>query len=441
MKKHLLYLLLGISIPLLSMCSKNRDGANLVVATDGTGDYTSINDAISAAPDSATEPFIILIKNGVYNEKVLIDKPFICLVGESKDSTQIVYAILNEKWDKENPGIRWGNATINLSERANDCTIANLTAYNNYGSTVEPTRAHQFCIFGRATRTIIINANIWSDGADDLSLWCKDPGMYYHADCFFRSPGVDYVCPRGWCYITDSKFLGGSPAQIWHDGTKNKDCKFVIKNSYFDAIESSQLGRYHKDSQFYLIDCTLSKNIRNNNIEYAYKKDEPLKNLWGERIYYYGCKHEGGDYKWLKNNLQTAEGSPHSNEITAYWTFGEEWDPEETMPAVLPFAYRPKPENNAKDVSQFIEFRWIKARNAQYYNVHWKKEGDAKFNVGRANNNYFEPPYLEPNTTYTWRVDAATPDNTIKGKEWTFTTTKSHAQPNKQSKKQLLKRS
>jgi hypothetical protein len=81
-----------------------------------------------------------------------------------------------------------------LQEGADDCVISGLTVYNNYGTAVENTTIHQMAIFGRATRTIIINSNVWADGNDALSLWAPGSnGMYYHADLYLRCPGVDFL--------------------------------------------------------------------------------------------------------------------------------------------------------------------------------------------------------------------------------------------------------
>ena len=51
-----------------------------------------IQDAIEKAPENPAKPFKILIRNGVYHEKVIIDRPNIVLVGEDRDSVIIQYA-------------------------------------------------------------------------------------------------------------------------------------------------------------------------------------------------------------------------------------------------------------------------------------------------------------------------------------------------------------
>ena len=290
----------------------------------------SIQAAIERAPEQPAEPFKILIRKGIYQQKVIIDRPNIVLVGENRDSTILQFAELNSKQQvAEYKGKKAGNGVIVLQEGADDCVISGLTVYNNYGTTVEATTAHQMAVFGRATRTIIINSNIWADGNDALSLWAPESGgMYYHADLYLRCPGVDFLCPRGWCYATRCRFMGDGRAIIWHDGRGDRSKKLVVKDSWFDAKSPTILGRYHHDSQFFLLHCKLSSQILDTNISYAYTDKVLDPCPWGLRTYYYGCSREGGHSGWLADNLEQSEEKPQFHEITAKWTFGEKWDPE-----------------------------------------------------------------------------------------------------------------
>lgn len=67
-----------------------------VVALDGSGDYTSIQDAVNAAPDNRQEPWLIFLKNGSYREQVIIPatKTYIHLIGQDKNKT-IIHHCLN----------------------------------------------------------------------------------------------------------------------------------------------------------------------------------------------------------------------------------------------------------------------------------------------------------------------------------------------------------
>ncbi|PQP84280.1 pectin methylesterase [Paenibacillus sp. PCH8] len=61
------------------------------VARDGSGDFDTIQAAIDAMPDHATDKQEIRIKPGVYYEKLDIEKPKIHLVGEGAEQTVITY--------------------------------------------------------------------------------------------------------------------------------------------------------------------------------------------------------------------------------------------------------------------------------------------------------------------------------------------------------------
>ncbi len=302
-----------------------------------------IQDAIEKAPQTPAKPYKIFIRKGTYREKVIIDRPNIVLVGEQRDSTVIVLAeTARTQTIREYHGKPVGNGVVVLQEGADDCVISGLTIYNNYGTVVETgNTTHQMAVFGRATRTIIVNSNIWADGNDALSLWASNGGMYYHADLFLRCKGVDFLCPRGWCYATRCRFYGDGHAIIWHDGRGDPSKKLVITNSEFDAATPTELGRYHHDSQFYLVSCKLSANILDKNIEHAYKgrTAEEMASQgkvldpcpWGQRVYYYGNRRAGGHGGWLADNLKTAPGSPEFHAITAPWTFDGRWNPEQRL--------------------------------------------------------------------------------------------------------------
>lgn len=303
----------------------------------------SIQNAIDKAPleAAAGKYFKILLKKGVYNEKVVIDRPNVVLVGENRDSCIIVGA---EAQGQKMPSARENvhDGIVVLTDNANDCVISGITVINNYGTTVNPTTTHQFSVYGQATRTIIINSNIVSDGNDALSLWGKGDdgkgGMYYHSDLYIRCPGVDFICPRGTCYATRCRFLGDSRAILWHDGRGDKDNKFVVTNSFFDALQPTPLGRYHHDSQFYIVNCHMTQNIIDADIAHAYKAQPELSKgkqidpcPWGHRVYYIGCHRDGGDSGWLKDNVGTGDNAPTYYSTNAIWTFNGKWDPEKTI--------------------------------------------------------------------------------------------------------------
>lgn len=69
----------------------NRVLADVVVAQDGTGNFTSVQEAVMAAPDYSPRRFVIHVKKGVYKGNVEIKKKKwnIMMVGEGMDVTVI----------------------------------------------------------------------------------------------------------------------------------------------------------------------------------------------------------------------------------------------------------------------------------------------------------------------------------------------------------------
>jgi pectinesterase len=210
-------------------------------------------------------------------------------------------------------------------------------------NTATNTSEHAFTIYGKGDRTVIVDCDILSEGGDTLSLWLAQSGRYYHTRCAFRG-AVDFVCPRGWCYISDSSFFETrKTAALWHDGSRDKDMKFVLRNCTFDGVQGWYLARHHHDAQFFLLDCTFAATMidrRPFRVTYPLsgappddadkKKNADLDktNRWGERVWYSNCHRETGDFAWHKDNLADAPGAPAADRITAAWTFAAKWDPE-----------------------------------------------------------------------------------------------------------------
>lgn len=300
--------------------------ADIVVDCNGTGHYKTITQAIDALSMYPYQRTIILIKDGIYEEKLRIEQNYITLRGQSRNDTIIRYNQLRENWNKNKDYI--GPGVINIY--GDDIVLDNLTIEN----TQPQIGPHAFTVYGFGTRTVITNCNVTSNGGDTVSLWNYKHGMYYHANCLFKG-AVDFVCPRGWCFIRDSKFYEvKKTAAIWHAGNYSPDQKFVIRNSSFDGVPGFDLGRHHYEAQFYLLDCTYSANMADKPIYLVTYKNQGRNNPYyeGERKYYHNCHKEGTPYKWYEDNLQQAPGAPKPKDITPAWTFDGKWNPESKEP-------------------------------------------------------------------------------------------------------------
>ncbi|MEO7265557.1 MAG: hypothetical protein ABIW38_11620, partial [Ferruginibacter sp.] len=175
-----------------------------------------------------------------------------------------------------------------------------------------------------ATRFKAINCHFKAYGGDTVSPWNVEDGMFYFKDCIMEG-GVDFYCPRGWAWAEGCRFIALSgDAAIWHDGSKNPDSKTVLVNCTFEGYDGFKLGRYHRDAQFFLINCKFAANMADKPIYRV-----PTSNIiqWGERIYYYNCHKINGDYAWFADNLSAAFGNITSTKIDMEWLFNKRWNP------------------------------------------------------------------------------------------------------------------
>ena len=130
--------------------------------------------------------------------------------------------------------------------------------------------------------------------------------MYYHRRAHFEGY-TDFVCPRGWSYITDSTFFShGGAAAIWHDGAADKSQKLVIRRSSFDGINGFILARRHYDAQFYLLNNSYSANMANTPIFRVSYEDTSRNrpNLWGDRYYFLGLSRKADNLPGWKTICQ-----------------------------------------------------------------------------------------------------------------------------------------
>lgn len=320
MRTPLVLNLLGL---LLAASSAVAEPATLRVDPEGRSGFRTIQSAVDAIPADSRQRVIIEIADGLYNEKVRIDADRVTLRGQSRTGTRIAYDAPRSEYDRRYD--RVGPAVLNVF--GTDLVVENLTVENTQTS-----REHAFAIYGQPDRFILRGCDVLSEGGDTVSLWNTPYGRYYHTGCRFRG-GVDFVCPRGWCYVRDCDFeCPTTSAAIWHDGHMDPSMKFVLRDCRFDGVADFWIGRNHYPSQFYLLGCRFSRRLADRPIEVVSDPRPGVEPALYQRKYFHDCHREDGDYAWMADNLHTAEGAPEADAIDAAWTFDGEWDPESDEP-------------------------------------------------------------------------------------------------------------
>lgn len=232
--------LVGETIALDTVISEKKVH-DFVVAKDGSGDFTLINDAINAVPDDGNR-YSIFIKKGVYEEKVFVGTEYaptnkiISIIGENVDSVIITWNDYIGK-EIEYPGkgtITAGGTTCpTMTVTSPDFYMENITVKNPY------TEAQAIALYQSRDRQTIKNCKIL--GHQDTHRTKK--GRRYF---FFRSTiegDVDFIYAGGTCYFYQCDIISNDGGYI----TAPEDVP------YYSTLSSGKKLRYG----FFFKDCDI----------------------------------------------------------------------------------------------------------------------------------------------------------------------------------------
>ncbi|PHN01651.1 pectinesterase family protein [Flavilitoribacter nigricans] len=209
---------------------------DLVVATDGSGDFRSVQAAINAVPTNLSEPFVIYIRNGKYKEKISVpsNKPFIQLVGESVANTVLYYDDY-ASLPLPGGGTLGTQNSASFSISATDFSAFNITFANTYGN-----GSQAVAVLVNNDRAVFKNCRFL--GNQD-TLYPKGPGTPRH---YFKD-----------CYIDGNvDFIFGSSAALFEDCVIYAKSRSNTGSSYITAPNTPP-GR---DYGYVFRDCVLPEN-------------------------------------------------------------------------------------------------------------------------------------------------------------------------------------
>lgn len=175
------------SLASTAVLSPAPPGTALIVAKDGSGDYTTVQAAINAAPTGLTAPYIIFIRNGKYKEKITVpsNKPFIQLVGESVANT-ILYYDDGASTPLPGGGTVGTQNSASFTVNANDFSAFNITFANTFGD-----GSQAVAVLVNADRAVFKNCRLL--GNQD-TLYTKGGGTprHYFKNCYIDG-NVDFI--------------------------------------------------------------------------------------------------------------------------------------------------------------------------------------------------------------------------------------------------------
>ncbi len=176
-------------------CFTRWSGAqtNLTVASDGSGQFKTVQEAVMAVPSgSATNPVIIHIRPGVYKELVYVqrEKRFFHLIGDDPEKTVLTYNLYaNVKGPDGRPIGTFRTPSTQID--ADDFTAENLTFENSSG-----TNGQALAIRVDGDRAVFRNCRFL--GWQDTIL--VNRGRQYFTNCYIAGH-VDFIFGAAVCFF------------------------------------------------------------------------------------------------------------------------------------------------------------------------------------------------------------------------------------------------
>lgn len=236
------------------LTSVNPD--KITVAKDGSGDYTSIQEAINNTKSFPYKRISIFIKNGVYFEKVKVHEwnTNISLIGESKEYTIITF---DDYFDKMNLGRNSTFYTYTLLVEATDFYASNLTIRNTSGNVGQAVALSVF-----SDRVFIQNCIIL--GNQD-TLYASGSGRHYYKNCYIEGT-TDFIFGSATALFENCTIHSKKNSYITAASTpKGVQYGYVFKNCKLTADENITkvyLGRpWRKYAKTVFIACEMGKHI------------------------------------------------------------------------------------------------------------------------------------------------------------------------------------
>jgi len=195
------------------VAQENPVNADMVVALDGSGDFTSIQAAINAVPANDDRTTVIYIKRGLYNTEKLIvpgDRTNVTLVGESRQETVISYHIYDcgdSKCPAEDAALWTGDnirTSATLTILGDGFRAENLTIQNTAG----PVGQAQ-AVTVRADKCVFIRVDFY--GYQDTMYFWSDGNRSYFKECLVVGR-TDYI------YGSGTVFFDACEIRSWGGG-------------------------------------------------------------------------------------------------------------------------------------------------------------------------------------------------------------------------------
>lgn len=203
-----------------------------VVAQDGTGDYTTVQAAIDAAPANRVKPWLIFIKEGTYKEHVdlPVSKPYLHFIGQGRNKV-----FISDDKLCGGPNALSVDKGATFVAHASDLYFEGLSFVNSYG--VEKNNGPQALALNTENDRIVFN-KVGMLGYQDTWITTNKPNYRHYVKDSFIEGAVDFIYNGGNVYFdTDTLNIVRTSGGFIVAPAHQKDTKwgYVFMNNVITA--------------------------------------------------------------------------------------------------------------------------------------------------------------------------------------------------------------
>ncbi len=257
MKNLLSIIILFLSVQFISA---QEPYLKITVAKDASGDFQSIQEAVNSTRDLGPGEVEIFIKNGVYNEKLVIPtwKHRLTLIGESKDQTIIKGSDYSGKIDSVTGEKLNTFTSYTILVEGDDIHFRNLSIQNTWCE-----RGQAVALHVEGDRFIAENCNLL--GCQDTLYTATEGSRQYYKNCYIEGT-TDFIFGQATCVFDDCTIKSLANSYVTAAATPANqefgyvffDCELIAK----DGVDKVYLGRpWRSYAKTVFINSTLGEHI------------------------------------------------------------------------------------------------------------------------------------------------------------------------------------
>jgi len=238
----------------------NGEAFNFIVDFNGTGDFTTVQQAINAVPDFRKNETKIYIKKGIYKEKLVLpaSKTNVTFIGEETNETILTYNDFAQKHNSfgEEMGTTGSTSFFIFGD---GFKAKNITFENSAGPIGQ-------AVAVRVDGDKVIFQNCKFLGNQDTLYLHGDKSRQYYKDCYIEGT-VDFIFGWSTAFFENCEIFCKNTGYVTAASTNKESAfGFVFKNCKITGSAEENtfyLGRPWRDyAQTVWINCFMDKHIK-----------------------------------------------------------------------------------------------------------------------------------------------------------------------------------